>query len=72
MAGDNDDIFGAPPRKVVPSHEIGQTLDDLSLQEINERIIVLRAEITRLEEARRAKQTSLSVAATFFKLDDSN
>ena len=69
MAGDNDEIFGAPPRKAA-SHEIGQSLDDLSAQEIIERITILQAEITRLEEARRAKQASLSTAAAFFKFDE--
>jgi uncharacterized small protein (DUF1192 family) len=68
LAGDNDEIFGAPPRKTASSHEIGQSLDDLSVQEIDERITALRAEITRLE-ARRAKQASLSAAAAFFKFD---
>ena len=63
LAGDNDEIFGAPPRKAASSHEIGQSLDDLSVQEIDERITALRAEITR-----RAKQASLSAAA-FFKFD---
>ena len=67
MAGDNDEIFGAPPRKAASSHEIGQNLDDLSVREIDERITALRAEITRLEEARSVKQASLSSAATFFK-----
>jgi uncharacterized small protein (DUF1192 family) len=69
MAGDNDEIFGALPRKA-GSHEIGQRLDDLSAQEITERITILQAEITRLEEARRAKQASLSTAAAFFKFDE--
>jgi uncharacterized small protein (DUF1192 family) len=70
MAGDNDEIFGAPPRKPASSHEIGQSLDELSVQEIAERITTLQAEITRLEEARRAKQTSLSAAAAFFKFGE--
>ena len=47
-----------------------RVLDDLSVQEIDERITTLRAEITRLEEARRAKQASLSAAAVFFKFDE--
>ena len=46
MAGDNDEIFGAPPRKAASSHEIGQSLDDVSVQEIDERITTLQAEIT--------------------------
>ena len=69
MAGDNDEIFGAPPRKAAPCHEIGQSLDALSVQEIDKRITALRAEITRLEEARKAKQASLSAADAFFKFD---
>src|ERR1700730_6100516 len=36
LAGDNDEIFGAPPRKAASSHEIGQSLDDLSVHEIDE------------------------------------
>jgi uncharacterized small protein (DUF1192 family) len=72
MAGDNDEIFGAPPRKAASFHEIGQNLDDLSVQEFDERIMTLKAEITRLEEARKAKQASLSAAATFFKFDKSS
>jgi uncharacterized small protein (DUF1192 family) len=72
MASEDEEIFGAPPRKAASSHEIGQRLDDLSVQEITERITALQAEIARLEEARRAKQESLSAAAAFFKLDKSN
>jgi len=72
MAGDNDEIFGAPPRKAASSHEIGQTLDDLSVEEIDERITTLQAEITRLEEVRKAKLASLSAAAAFFRLDESS
>jgi uncharacterized small protein (DUF1192 family) len=71
MAGDLDEIFGAPPRKEVPALGIGHSLDDLSVQEIDERITALRAEITRLEDTRRAKQASLSAAAAFFKSDES-
>jgi uncharacterized small protein (DUF1192 family) len=69
MARDHDEIFGAPPRKAASSHEIGQSFDDLS---VHERITTLQAEITRLEEARSAKQTSLSAAAAFFKFDESS
>jgi uncharacterized small protein (DUF1192 family) len=69
MAADDDEIFGAPKRKAPPSHEIGQNIDDLSVQELTERIAILKAEITRLEEAQRAKQASVSVADAFFKSD---
>jgi uncharacterized small protein (DUF1192 family) len=70
MARDDDETFGALPRKVV--HEIGQSLDDLSVHEIDERITILQAEIARLEEARRAKEASASAAAAFFKLGPSS
>jgi uncharacterized small protein (DUF1192 family) len=72
MVGDNDEIFGAPPRKPASSHEIGQSLDDLSVQELYERIAALKAEIARLEEAQSIKQASLSAAAAFFKFGESN
>jgi uncharacterized small protein (DUF1192 family) len=67
MPSDNDDIFGAPPRKAPSFHEIGQRLDDLSVRELDERIAALRAEAARLEEARDAKEASLRAAAAFFK-----
>lgn len=67
MARDDDDIFGAPPRKPASRHEIGQSLDALSVQELDDRIAALRSEIERLEEARRAKQASASTAAAFFR-----
>jgi uncharacterized small protein (DUF1192 family) len=63
---DIDEIFGAPPRKAKSAHEIGQSLDDLSVQEIGERIALLQAEINRLEEARKSKQASLGAAAAVF------
>jgi uncharacterized small protein (DUF1192 family) len=72
MPGDSDEIFGMRPRKASSSHEIGQSLDELSVQEIDERITTLQAEITRLGEARRAKQASVSAAAAFFKFDESS
>jgi uncharacterized small protein (DUF1192 family) len=68
MATDDEDAFGAPPRKAVSSHEIGQNLDDLSVQELDERIAALQAEIVRLEQARKAKQASLGAAAAIFKV----
>jgi uncharacterized small protein (DUF1192 family) len=67
MAADDEDILGAPPRRKPASHEIGQSLDELSVQELEDRIAVLQAEIKRLEEARKAKHASASAAAAFFK-----
>lgn len=54
------------PRKI-PTHEIGQPLDTLSLSDLDERIALLRAEITRIEAARAAKDAAQSSADSFFK-----
>jgi uncharacterized small protein (DUF1192 family) len=55
----------APKKKVV--HEIGEDLSKLSLDELAERVEILKAEIVRLEEAAAAKRASASAAQTFFK-----
>jgi uncharacterized small protein (DUF1192 family) len=54
-----------PKKKVV--HTIGEDLATLSIDELVERIEILRAEISRLEEAIAAKRASADVAASFFK-----
>jgi uncharacterized small protein (DUF1192 family) len=63
MAAIDDDAL---PKKRL-AHEIGQDLALLSVEELQERITVLRAEIARLEEATANKRASLAAAATFFK-----
>lgn len=50
-----------------PAHEMGQDLSALSLDELDERVALLRREIERLEEARRRKEASLASASAFFK-----
>ena len=62
MAMEDDDR----PRKKI-SHEIGQDLSLLSLEELTERIALLKGEITRLEEAATKKRTSRDAADRFFK-----
>ncbi|MEP3436747.1 MAG: DUF1192 domain-containing protein [Hoeflea sp.] len=52
------------PRKL---HEIGCDLTFLSAGELEERIAVLKEEITRLEADKRAKTSSRSVAEDLFK-----
>jgi len=54
------------PRKKV-SHEIGQDLSLLSLEELTERIALLTAEISRLQEAAARKRASKDAADGFFK-----
>jgi len=54
------------PKKKV-THEIGQDLSLLSVEELNERVALLTAEIARLEEAATKKRASKDAANTFFK-----
>jgi uncharacterized small protein (DUF1192 family) len=63
MAKDDDD--DRPKKKIV--HEIGQDLALLSVKELQERIALLNEEIARLEASIASKQSSRSVADTFFK-----
>jgi uncharacterized small protein (DUF1192 family) len=61
-AMDEDD---RPKKKIV--HEIGQDLALLSVKELQERIDLLKEEITRLEAVIASKQASRNVADQFFK-----
>jgi uncharacterized small protein (DUF1192 family) len=54
------------PRKKI-SHEIGQDLSLLSVEELGERIALLSGEIARLEEAVTRKRASRNAADNFFK-----
>ncbi|QEE38208.1 MULTISPECIES: DUF1192 family protein [unclassified Methylobacterium] len=54
------------PRKAV-AHEIGQSLDTLSLSDLDARVALLREEIARIEAARAAKQAAQGAADAFFK-----
>jgi uncharacterized small protein (DUF1192 family) len=54
------------PRKKT-SHEIGQDLTLLSVDELNARIALMREEIARLEGDIAKKQASRSLADEFFK-----
>ncbi|AHY56835.1 hypothetical protein BJS_08100 [Bradyrhizobium japonicum SEMIA 5079] len=62
MAIEDDD----KPRKKV-SHEIGQDLSLLSVEELTERVALLNTEIARLEEAATKKRASRDAADSFFK-----
>jgi uncharacterized small protein (DUF1192 family) len=54
------------PRKKI-THEIGQDLSLLSVEELNERIALLTAEAERLGEAAAKKRASKDAASAFFK-----
>jgi len=54
-----------PRRKV--THEIGQDLSLLSVEELTERVALLKTEIGRLEEAATKKRASRDAANSFFK-----
>ncbi|MGV7211866.1 DUF1192 domain-containing protein [Bradyrhizobium sp. UFLA05-112] len=62
MAMDDDDR----PRKKI-THEIGQDLSLLSVEELTERISLLKSEIARLEEAATKKRASRDAANSVFK-----
>lgn len=62
MANDDDD---RPRRKV--THEIGQDLSELSVEEIGERILLLTGEIERLKIAETKKRATRDAASGFFK-----
>ena len=53
-----------PKRKRV--HDIGQTLDELSVHELEERIALLQIEIERLQSAKSRKQQALDAAGSIF------
>jgi uncharacterized small protein (DUF1192 family) len=48
-------------------HEIGMPIETMSVEELNERIDMLKAEIARLEQAIGAKQKTRSEADSLFK-----
>ena len=62
MRDEDDD---RPKKKV--THEIGQDLALLSVEELQERIELLRQEIGRIEAAITGKLASRNVADQFFK-----
>jgi uncharacterized small protein (DUF1192 family) len=62
MAIEDDD----KPRKKV-THEIGQDLSLLSVEELGERIALMTSEIERLQAAMAKKRASKDAANSFFK-----
>ena len=62
MAIEDDDR----PRKKI-THEIGQDLSLLSVEELAERIALMTSEIERLQAAMSKKRASREAASSFFK-----
>lgn len=60
-------IFDDAPRKKSAPHEIGQDLSLLSVAELQERIGLLRGEISRLEAELNAKDVTKSAAEALFR-----
>jgi len=61
-------MFDDEVRKVPKGHEVGMPIDSMSVDELQERIAMLRAEILRLETAVSARQQTRAVADSIFKL----
>ena len=63
------DPFGdEKPVKKPLTHDIGQDLGTLSVDELTDRIALLQAEIKRLEAAKMTKQASKQSAESVFKI----
>jgi uncharacterized small protein (DUF1192 family) len=61
-----DDEPLQPVRKL--GHQVGESLDALSIEEIDHRVRELHNEIQRLEEDKRQKLASKSAASALFKM----
>ncbi len=61
-ASTDDDLPGKPA-----THQIGQDLSQLSVEDIDRRLAALRAEIERLIGAKADKQASRAAADLIFK-----
>lgn len=64
---EDEDPFGTTRRKTPTAHEIGEVLDALSVDELDERIALLRREIVRLEDARVLREATRKAADAFFR-----
>ena len=60
-------LFDDEPVNWMPVHVLGQNLSELSVDDLEERIGQLRAEIERLENERTAKGSSRLAAEAFFR-----
>lgn len=60
-------MFDDEAVKKPKDHDLGMPLDAMSVEELNERIGLLEAEIARLKAAIEFKQKSKSAASSVFK-----
>ncbi len=60
-------LFDDDKPKRILAHEIGQDLSLLSVGDLDERILLMKAEILRLEIDRASKEASRSAAESLFK-----
>ena len=59
-----DDTEARKPR----GHEVGMSIDSMSVEELQERIIMLEAEIVRLQDALAVRGKTKAAAESIFKL----
>lgn len=60
-------MFDDEPVKKSKGHEVGMPIDTLSVDELNDRIALLREEIVRLEAAVVARRQTKDTADSIFK-----
>lgn len=61
-------FFDELPKTKPTTHEIGQDLSALSIGELDDRIVLLKAEIERLDAERTKKDKAKSFADGVFKI----
>jgi len=61
-------MFDDEPVKKPRGHEVGMPIETLSIDELNERIAMLEAEIARLRETIAARQQTKAAADSIFKI----
>ncbi len=60
-------MFEEEPRKPVSAHVVGQDISLLSVDELSERIRLLKAEVERLEAERAKRGATKSAAEALFR-----
>ena len=60
-------MFDDEPVKKPRAHEVGMPIETMSVEELGERIDILKAEIVRLEDAVAARKQTKAAADSLFK-----